>query len=222
VTPIPGYQPAAATTNDGGGSDTPNRGYAGNPTPSPSPLDSTFDLLLRAKAGEPGALDRLFARLLPSLRRWASGRLPRSRRDLMDTDDLVQETAVRVVSHVDGFDLRHDRSLQAYLRQAVTNRIRDEIRRGRRVPALRTLDENAPNSDISPLDRAIGQQAVERYAAALARLRPEDRRAIVARVEMDRSYQEIAEALGKPSSEAARVAVSRALLRLAKEMSHAS
>jgi RNA polymerase sigma-70 factor, ECF subfamily len=222
VAPIPGYQPAAATANDGGESQAANRGYGGDSAQSPSALDTTFDLLLRAKAGEPGAVDRLFARLLPSLRRWAKGRLPRSRRGLMDTDDLVQETAVSVVNHVDGFDVRHQRSLHAYLRQAVTNRIRDEIRRARRVPALRTLDENAPNSDVSPLDQAIGRQAVERYEAALARLRPDDRHAIVARVEMDRSYHEIAETLGKPSSEAARVAVSRALLRLAKEMSRVS
>jgi RNA polymerase sigma-70 factor, ECF subfamily len=220
VPPIPGYRPAAATANQGG-SDTRRRGFEPGTRPA-SPLDSTFDLLLRAKAGEPGALNQLFTRLLPPLRRWASGRLPRSRRNLMDTDDLVQETAVRVVSHFEAVDLRHDYSLQAYLRQAVMNRVRDEVRRARRVPALHALDENAPNLQVSPLDQAIGRQVLERYDAALVRLRAEDRHAIVSRVEMDRSYHEIAEALGKPSAEAARVAVSRALLRLAKEMSRAS
>jgi DNA-directed RNA polymerase specialized sigma24 family protein len=59
---------------------------------------------------------------------------------------------------------------------------------------------------------------VERYEAALQRLRPEEREAIIARVEMERSYQEIAISLGKPSADAARMAVSRALLRLAEEM----
>ena len=54
--------------------------------------------------------------------------------------------------------------------------------------------------------------------AALGRLRPEDREAIVARVEMDFSYEEVAQALGKPSAGAARVAISRALVRLAEEM----
>jgi RNA polymerase sigma-70 factor (ECF subfamily) len=215
--PLRGCDPAAAPTGDV--AETRQAAFATGTGTPPSALDSTLDLLLRAKAGEPGALDRLFARLLPALRRWASGRLPRSRRGLMDTDDLVQETAVRVASNFEGVDLRHHRSLQAYLRQAVMNRIRDEVRRGRRSPALDTLDENAPNSDVSPLDHAIGRQALERYEAALARLRPEDRHAIVARVEMDRSYQDIAEALGKPSAEAARVAVSRALVRLAREMS---
>jgi RNA polymerase sigma-70 factor, ECF subfamily len=68
------------------------------------------------------------------------------------------------------------------------------------------------------LDMAIGEEAVERYEAALARLRPEEREAIVARVELDGSYQDVAVALGKPSVDAARMAVSRALLRLADEM----
>src|SRR5436190_22008720 len=37
-------------------------------------LDSTIDLVERAKTGDAEALNRLFARFLPSLRRWASGR----------------------------------------------------------------------------------------------------------------------------------------------------
>ena len=41
----------------------------------------------------------------------------------------------------------------------------------------------------------------------------------MARVEMDGTYQDVARALGKPSPDAARMAVSRALLRLAEEMS---
>ena len=37
---------------------------------------------------------------------------------------------------------------------------------------------------------------------------------------MDYSYEELAVMLGKPSPDAARVAVSRALVRLAEAMSH--
>jgi hypothetical protein len=37
---------------------------------------------------------------------------------------------------------------------------------------------------------------------------------------MDCSYEQVAQALAKPSPDAARMAVSRALLRLAEEMSH--
>lgn len=182
-------------------------------------LDSTFALVEQAKAGDRQALDRLFSRYLPSLRRWASGRLPRWSRDLMDTDDLVQETVIRAVKRMDRFESRHEGALQAYLRQAIVNRIRDEIRHSKRSPVETALDDNASDHAASPLESAIGAEALERYEAALARLRPEEREAIVARVEMDGSYQQVAQALGKPSADAARMAVSRALLRLAEEMS---
>jgi len=182
-------------------------------------VDTTFDLVERAKAGDDEALNHLFARYLPSLRRWASGRLPRWTRDLMDTDDLVQETVVRAVKRINRFESRHEGALQAYLRQAVVNRIRDEVRRARRAPVTDLLDDNAADTGASPLEEAIGAEAMERYEAALGRLRPEEREAIVTRVEMDGSYQDVAKALGKPSADAARMAVSRALLRLAQEMS---
>jgi RNA polymerase sigma-70 factor (ECF subfamily) len=191
----------------------------GGPAASPQPgLDTTFDLVERVKAGDADALNRLFTRFLPPLRRWASGRLPRWTRDLMDTDDLVQETVLRSVKRIEAFESRHEGALQAYLRQAVVNRIRDEVRRTKRSPLAAELDENQSDGQASPLDEAIGREAVDRYEAALARLRPEEREAVVARIEMDGSYQEVAQALGKPSADAARMAVSRALLRLAEEM----
>lgn len=185
-------------------------------------LERTQELVERAKSGDREALDRLFARAIPSLRRWASGRLPRWTRDLMDTDDLVQETVVRVANRIVAFEPRHEGALQAYLRQAVMNRIRDEVRRGARAPVSETLAEDVPNPDASPLDHAIGREAVERYEAALAALKPDEREAIVTRVEMDGTYEQVAQALGKPSADAARMAVSRALLRLAQEMSRAA
>ena len=189
------------------------------PTMTPPSADSTVELVERAKAGDHEALDRLFARFLPGLRRWASGRLPRWSRDMMDTDDLVQETVSRAVKIIDRFESRHEGALQAYLRQAVMNRIRDEVRRTKRMPMATSLTDDHAARTASPLDTAIGHEAVERYEAALARLRPEDREAVVVRIEMDGTYQDVAQALGKPSADAARMAVTRALLRLAEEMS---
>ena len=49
---------------------------------------------------------------------------------------------------------------------------------------------------------------------------PEEREAIIARIELGLSHAEVAEALGKPSAAAAHMAVSRALIRLAREMAH--
>ena len=180
--------------------------------------DTTFDLLERVKGGDAEALDQVFARYLPALRRWASGRLPRWTRDLMSTDDLVQETFIRAMKGINRFEMRHEGALHGYLRQAIVNRVRDEVRRGKRAPGITELHDQHANRDATPLELAIGEEALQRYEAALTRLREEEREAIVARVEMGLSYQEIAEALGKPTAEAARMAVSRALMRLAREM----
>lgn len=186
---------------------------------APIDANSSFVLLQRARAGDIDALNRLIERYLPGLRRFASGRLPRDRYDLLDTDDLVQETLVRAVGHIESFEVRRDGALRAYLRQSLLNRIRDEARRARRRPAPAELPEDAPAAGASPLEEAIGHEAVERYEAALLKLRQEDREAIVARIEMGCSYEELAEALDKPTADAARMAVSRALVRLAKEIS---
>lgn len=53
----------------------------------------------------------------------------------------------------------------------------------------------------------------------MRRVKPDDREAIVARVEMGLSWTETAEALEKNSHAAAQMAVRRALVRLAREMS---
>ena len=57
----------------------------------PNLEERTQELVERAKGGDSEALERLLARAMPRLRRWATGRLPRWTRDLTDTDDLVQE-----------------------------------------------------------------------------------------------------------------------------------
>lgn len=180
--------------------------------------DTTYQLLERAKGGDGEALDALFARHIPILRRWASGRLPRWARDIADTQDLVQETVLRVFKRVEAFEPRGDGALQAYLRQAVMNRIRNEFRSKGRRPAFGELDEQVPGDHTSPLEAAIRQEQLDRYEVALSRLSEQERDLIVARVEVGLTYEEMAEALGKPSWNAARMATARALLRLAEEL----
>jgi len=186
---------------------------------SPSLL-STLDLLERARQRDQDALNELFRRNHGPLRRWARGRLPRWTRDLRDTEDLVQETLAQTLKHLDSFEHRHEGALQSYMRQALINRVRDEVRRVNRYPAVGALDDADQQAvqAASPLEEAIGREALQRYESALARLRPEERQLIQARVEMQQSYQQIAMAHGKSTADAARMAVSRALVRLAEEM----
>jgi RNA polymerase sigma-70 factor (ECF subfamily) len=186
--------------------------------PDEKELDSTFELIERVRQGDRESLERLMARHLGPLRRWVSGRLPRWARDLSDTDDLVQDALLRTFTRIEDFEVRGVGALQAYLRQAVMNRLRDELRRKGRAPEMVDGSELDLQGPGSPLEEAIGREAVERYTAALARLKPEEREAIIARVEMDYSYAELAEILGKPTPDAARKTAQRALLRLAEEM----
>lgn len=180
--------------------------------------DSSIELLARVREGDGDALNRLLARHLPSLQRWARGRLPMGVRDLEDTADLVQETLIQALRHIDHFEYRREGALQAYLRHAVYNRIRMEFRKKRSRPDRTALDADHQADGISPLEHAVGQETLERYERALARLKPEDQEAIIAKIELGSSYAELARALGKPSADAARMSVSRAIVRLAREM----
>ena len=193
------------------GAETDPPGGASDPT-------STVRLLASARSGDPDALNQLFARYGPELTRFARGRLPRWARDMADTPDLVQETLLQTFKQIDRFEWRGEGALRAYLRQAVMNRIRDELRRAARRPANEPISDQAPSDEPSPLEVAIGREGVERYEAALARLSEDDREAVIARVELGLSYAEIAEATGRSTPNAARMAVVRALLRLSEEM----
>jgi RNA polymerase sigma-70 factor (ECF subfamily) len=184
--------------------------------------ETTGILLGRARAGDEQALEALFRRCVGPLRRWARGRLPGAARHLADTEDLVQDTVLGVFRRLGSFELRHAGALQAYLRQALMNRLRDHVRRIRRQPPGLELSDSHPDDGPSALERAIGRQNVARYEAALARLRPNEREAIVGRLEMAYDYRELADLLDLSSPDAARMAVKRALQRLVEEMRRGS
>lgn len=207
------------------GAETPRRPSHPSAPDSPGAVESgigasSWSLLLRARQGDRGALDALFARHLPALYRWSRGRLPRWAREFSDTNDVVQDAVLKTLARLEGFEPRREKALQAYLRQAVRNRIRDELRKVRRRPLPAELDPEQADTGPSPLHQAAHGEMQERYARALARLRDDDRELIVARLDLEYSYEQMALATGRPTPAAARVAVSRALLRLAREMAN--
>src|SRR5579864_8957498 len=168
--------------------------------------ESTFQLLERANGGDATALNALFARYLRPLQRWTSGRLPAWARDAADTHDLVQDTLFNVFKRIGSFEPRREGAFLAYLRQAVMKRIRNELRRSAAQPGT------------APFDDVLALETCERYEAALGRLSVAEREAVIGRVELGASYDTLAATLGKPSPDAARVAVARALVHLSKEM----
>lgn len=190
------------------------------PSPAGDALLATTDLLRRAKDGDAGARESLAARYLPRLRRWASGRIPTRARSLFDTVDLVQETLLRTFEHLDRVELRGPGGFEAYVRSAVLNRIRDGIRFADRRPGPEGVPETLPDAGPSPLELAIGADLAQRYERAFATLSPEDQHLLHLRVELDWDYEEIRAMTGRESKDAVRMAVTRALGRLAKAMGH--
>lgn len=187
-------------------------------SPPESEIESTARLLDRVRDGDPSARNDLAARYLPMLRRWSHGRLPRAARDMADTDDLVQVALMKALNKIEGFVPRREGAFLAYLRTTVLNSVRDELRRLARRPGRDSLDERMPTSGPSLVERAIGREMLEAYEAALSGLPQEHQEAVIMRVEFGYTYPEIADALGSPTANAARMTVSRALIRLAEEM----
>lgn len=183
-------------------------------TPDDDP-ERSVDLLRKAQAGDDQARDDLLARYLPRLERWASRRLPLSVRTMLDTGDIVQEAIIGALRHLSTLEIRTEKTLEVYLKRAITNRIIDVYRRPRRnrEEAGEELRADGP----SALDLVIAHETRERYDHALETLSEQDCQIIVMHTELGMDHNDIAEELGK-SPDAARMALARALKRLAVAM----
>jgi len=181
-------------------------------------VESTTLLLRRIWQGDSRARERLVAYYLPILKRLAHGRLPASARGLVGTDDLVSITLEKAIRHIDTFEPRREGAFLAYLRQILLNEIRSQVRHAKVRPIAGELEDDLPADGVSPLEELVGRELMERYESALQKLTPEQREAVILRMEMGRSHQEVADALGAPSPDAARMIVARALARLAEEL----
>jgi RNA polymerase sigma-70 factor (ECF subfamily) len=184
----------------------------------PPGLESTIDLLRRYRGGDKRALNELLKRNLMPLRRWATGRLPAGARDLRDTEDLVQDTIAKALPKLAEIEYRGEGAVQAYLRQAIANHIRNEYRRANRRPAHFSAKTELVEHGPSPLDQVIGREAVENYERALCGLGDNDKQLVILRLELGYRYQQIADATGRASADAARMATGRAIFRLARAM----
>lgn len=178
----------------------------------------TVELIIRARGGDAAAIDAILQRCLPSLKRWAHGRLPAAARGHLDTGDLVQDAAMNAIARLDTFEPRHVGAMQAYLRQSVMNRIRDEMRRFVRRPASVELPVDLSSDAPSPEEQAIHEQTYARYRAAMNGLKPRERELVIARVEAQWTTPEIAQHFAFNTVDGARMAVNRAMQRLAVEM----
>lgn len=180
--------------------------------------NQTVELFRLANGGDREAIDKLFERLAPPLQRWASGRLPGWARSMVSTVDLVQEALMSTFKVIEKGSSSDDIAIHAYVRTSLKNRMIDELRKVQRRPALQEMDQTYDSETPSPLEEVVGGQALKRYEKALAALDESSRDAVIARIELGLSFADIARITDKNSADAARMQVSRALVKLARAM----
>ena len=193
-------------------------GAGGDPA---AEAETSFELVKRARAGDRIAEERLFARYLPRLQRWARGRLPRGARPALDTGDVVQEVLSRAIRSFATFEAHHEGSFPAFLRTILTNRLHDLERVDQRRPPPRALEtgvDDPVSPAPSPLDLAEGSEQRQRFDAAMQCLKPHDQELIFMRMELGYTYDEMASMLGRSNANAIRIATRRAMLRLAAHL----
>ena len=125
---------------------------------------------------------------------------------------------MRALVGLQQIEVRGPGLFQAYVRKAILNRIRDELRRARLRPGagpLEQIQDRAP----SPLEVTIGADVLDRYERAMAQLGEEERRLLHLRIELDLTFEEVG-AMTQRSPDAARMAATRALSKLSRFMGH--
>lgn len=148
------------------------------------------ELVAAAQGGDRRALDLL-------LRRYAGTVHAVCRRltgNAEDADDAMQEALIAVARGISRFDGRSRFSTWVY--RVATNAALDELRRRRRRPEPVESNDGAEPAR----ERAVDAAVVDRLDvdAALARLAPDFRAAVVLRDLLGLDYAEIADVLGIP------------------------
>ncbi len=180
-----------------------------------------LEALVRAAAdGDRDAQEHLLKSFWPVIRaavRGRRGRLPPAARARLDTADLEQEAALRLLQGLGGHNFRGVSAFAAWVRKLTDHLVLDLHRRQHAQKRDAAADTRISAHDIelqsrSPESRLDEVAAADALLAELARLKPEYGAALMLH-HFGFSMAEIGETLGC-STEAARKLVSRARLRL--------
>jgi RNA polymerase sigma-70 factor (ECF subfamily) len=152
-------------------------------------------------------------------------RLGPSLRAHLESRDVLQETWIKALAHIDGFNGARHASFMAWLARIAANEIRDraDFHGRQRRDAAREVP--LPPEDLDGLaahvrsqtSRVALDESLVRLERALETLSPEHREVIVLRKLEELSFAEIAERLER-SPEACRLLLTRALVALTVAM----
>ena len=167
------------------------------------------DMVQRAKAGDGGALDRLFEAYAPALRSAIDANLSPEWRRLFDTDDVLVEALAEAYRSINAFEYRGPGSFLAWLKQIAMRDLTDEARKyltAKREGERRTISGStdslvrftaaiADSQQATPSQIVMREEAVKQAADAMSRL-PGDQREAVQRCDLDgASVAEVAAAM---------------------------
>lgn len=184
----------------------------------------TADLLERAKAGSPDAVNALYERYAGRLLAIIRLRMGRDLRTRLESRDVLQASLLKSLQHLDELKGTDAPSLMAWLARIAEHEIRDRVdyhQRQRRDAAREVpLEDDAPVAVLSrsALSRVIFDQQAERLEEALESLSPEHRDVIVLRKLEELSFAEVGRRMGR-SEDACRMLLARAMTALTLRLS---
>lgn len=179
-------------------------GLIGLTKAEPGEREREARLIKAARKGDPNAIERLIRAHWDGAHRIGWLILG----DAGAAEDVAQETMLAVTSSLGRFDGRCP--LAAYVHRVASNRALDALRaKAARPPEVDEVAVEAADSAPDPLSDSL--------QAALGRLEPDDRAAVVLRYLLGYRAAEIGEMLGKPEA-TVRTRLHRARLLLRSEL----
>jgi RNA polymerase sigma factor (sigma-70 family) len=207
------------------------------PTPAPQDFDPTrsMELVWQGQGGDAQAVNELFARYLPRMRRILSVKIQRWQRSWIDPDDVLQETLIVAVRRFNELEVRTPSSILQWLARIadfeISNRL-EYLQAQKRNPAREQrirLDEDSADTSSGVLVPFAGPSPSQFYArneieelidAHVQLLDPPDYRdVILMRDYYEADWEEIQRCLSRPSVEAVQTLYHRAHRQLRERMS---
>ena len=176
-------------------------------------MDELATLVAPARAGDPGAVEQLLARLRPGLVRYCRARLGRRHGSYGSADDVAQEVCLAVVKALPRY-VDTGAPFLAFVHGIAAHKVTDAQRASWRDRSEASGDvPEHPDGAAGPEDLVLAGERAREARALLDQLPPAHRELLVLRVVAGMSAEQTGAALGMTAG-AVRVAQHRALSRL--------
>ena len=199
-------------------------------------LSESIELVRRSQDGDAAAREALVARYYDRVQAMVRKRMGADLRGAMESGDLVQEVMLNAARAIDGFEVRSHEELVGWFARVVENQVHSARRRQgalkrdrKREVSLQDLagrpeDSQAefqPADDAeAPAEQAELNEEDARVREAIAELEEPQRRVVELRARDGLSWSEIAERVGLPSPDAARMLYVRAGVLIGRRLGY--